>query len=92
MFISRSEAFKFAVGDVITLPCEVTQSGNFSLRSIAYEENHLHKAITLFSRIMMLFVMLTLFFVYLPPHHHHPSRLVCLGVEARHCDPYCGSS
>lgn len=28
MFISRSEAFKFAVGDVITLPCEVTQSGN----------------------------------------------------------------
>lgn len=27
MFISRSEAFKFAVGDTITLPCEVTQPG-----------------------------------------------------------------
>lgn len=28
MFISRSEAFKFAVGDVVTLPCEVTHPGN----------------------------------------------------------------
>jgi hypothetical protein len=27
MFISRSEAFKFAVGDTITLPCEVTHPG-----------------------------------------------------------------
>lgn len=27
MFVSRSEAFKFAVGDVITLPCEVTHPG-----------------------------------------------------------------
>lgn len=26
-FISQSEAFKFAVGDTIILPCEVTQSG-----------------------------------------------------------------
>ncbi|CRK97731.1 CLUMA_CG011111, isoform A [Clunio marinus] len=31
MFISRSEAFKFAVGDVITLPCEVTHPGSFVL-------------------------------------------------------------
>lgn len=29
LFISQSEAFKFAVGDVITLPCEVTQPGEF---------------------------------------------------------------
>lgn len=25
-FVSRSEAFKFAVGDVITLPCEVRKA------------------------------------------------------------------
>jgi hypothetical protein len=29
MFVSRSEAFKFAVGDVITLPCQVTHEGKF---------------------------------------------------------------
>lgn len=27
MFISRSEAFRFTVGEVISLPCEVTQPG-----------------------------------------------------------------
>jgi hypothetical protein len=27
MFITRSEAFKFAVGDVITLPCQVSHPG-----------------------------------------------------------------
>lgn len=31
MFVSRSEAFKFAVGDVITLPCQVTHPGNIFL-------------------------------------------------------------
>ncbi|XP_070491540.1 protein amalgam-like [Chironomus tepperi] len=31
MFISRSEAFKFAVGDTITLPCEVTHPGSYML-------------------------------------------------------------
>lgn len=33
-FITRSEAFKFAVGDVITLPCEVTHPGNLSTHII----------------------------------------------------------
>ncbi|KAG5679680.1 hypothetical protein PVAND_009234 [Polypedilum vanderplanki] len=31
MFISRSEAFKFAVGDTITLPCEVTNPSSYML-------------------------------------------------------------
>lgn len=40
MFISRSEAFKFAVGDVITLPCEVTQPGNSFLSSHTFSPQH----------------------------------------------------
>lgn len=40
MFISRSEAFKFAVGDVITLPCEVTHPGKiFSFLAFFYEKS-----------------------------------------------------
>ncbi|XP_049277796.1 hemicentin-1-like isoform X1 [Anopheles funestus] len=31
LFISRSEAFKFAVGDTITLPCEVASPGTYVL-------------------------------------------------------------
>ncbi|XP_050086384.1 neural cell adhesion molecule 2-like [Anopheles aquasalis] len=31
LFISRSEAFKFAVGDTITLPCEVASPGSYVL-------------------------------------------------------------
>lgn len=31
VFISQSEAFKFAVGDTITLPCEVTQPGKLDV-------------------------------------------------------------
>jgi hypothetical protein len=35
MFVSRSEAFKFAVGDVITLPCEVTHPGKEFARNVS---------------------------------------------------------
>ncbi|XP_055644750.1 hemicentin-1-like isoform X3 [Toxorhynchites rutilus septentrionalis] len=31
LFITRSEAFKFAVGDTITLPCEVSSPGSYVL-------------------------------------------------------------
>lgn len=31
VFISQSEAFKFAVGDTISLPCEVTQPGKYNI-------------------------------------------------------------
>ncbi|EAT47865.1 AAEL001025-PA [Aedes aegypti] len=31
LFITRSEAFKFAVGDTIALPCEVSSPGSYML-------------------------------------------------------------